>query len=159
MTLRERKPNTGPESLEGVEPGSRDSLASEAPLKLVALGTGIHEAKGNVQRHKGEARRPLRSRTRLECLVGTCAAGNESSIPHQFSLGSNNSVRLLIDAADIPAQPWDSLPRPARSPKKKAPPPSEWKKWFQSPVPGPAPGAWPPKAASSGFCEDVRQRD
>ena len=151
MTLQESQQDTGLESLEGVEPEALDSWASEAPLKLVAWALESMGRRGTSRdiREKLEGRfvrEPGWNVWWARVRLGMKAASR------QFRMGSNNAVTLLTNAVDIPALPWDSLPRPPKNPKK-ALPLSEWRKWFLSTASEPAPGAWPPKAASNGFAK------
>lgn len=151
MTLQESQQDTGIESLEGVEPEPLDSWASEAPLKLVAwaLESMRRTGKSKAIREKLEGHF-VRDPDWKVWWGRVLLRLKESS---QFYVGSNTSIRLRAKVADIPTESWDSLRRPTKAPKKKAPTVADWRKWFLNTTGDPAPGRFPTKAAIRAFAK------
>ena len=135
------------------QPVPNEAWANEAPLRLVAwaLDSVGRTAKTSEIREKLEGRLVHDPKWK-DWWKRVRPALIES---HQFAVRKKNTITLDAKVADVPAQPWDSLPVPvnssSRGPKKKAAKAADWQKWFEASGSEPAPGPRPTKAAFSAL--------
>ena len=151
MTLQTSEPAAVPSNPDTKQPVPNEAWANEAPLRLVAwaLDSVGRTAKTSEIREKLEGRLVHDPKWK-DWWKRVRPALIES---HQFAVRKKNTITLDAKVADVPAQPWDSLPvpvnSPSRGPKKKAATAADWQKWFEASVSEPPPGPRPTKAAFS----------
>ena len=150
MTLQETKPAAELETLDGTKPDSVESWVGDAPLKLVAwaldsLGrtaksTDVRrELEGNFVRDPGSEWKTWKTWWE-RVLPAVKRSGN-------FNVRNRSEITLMSRVADVPAEPWDTLPHTAKKAKTKAPTAADWKRWMLSDDTSPPPGPRPTKPA------------
>jgi hypothetical protein len=156
MTLQETRPAAELETLDGTKPDSVESWAGDAPLKLVAwaldsLGRTARstEIKGQLE---GNFVRNSDSewKTWKNWWDRVLPAIKQS---HNFNVRKGSEITLMSRVADVPAEPWDTLPGPVKKAKTKAPTVTDWKRWMLSDDASPPPGPRPTKPVCNALAK------
>ena len=156
MTLQETKPAAELETLDGTKPDSVESWVGDAPLKLVAwaldsLGrtaksTDVRrELEGNFVRDPGSEWKTWKTWWE-RVLPAVKRSGN-------FNVRNRSEITLMSRVADVPAEPWDTLPHTAKKAKTKAPTAADWKRWMLSDDASPPPGPRPTKPVCNALAK------
>ena len=160
MTLQEMETAVVLETLNGTGQDSMESWATEAPLKLVAwaldsLGRTARstEIKGQLE---GNFVRNSDSewKTWKNWWDRVLPAIKQS---HNFNVRKGSEITLMSRVADVPAEPWDTLPGPVKKAKTKAPTVTDWKRWMLSDDASPPPGPRPTKPVCNASGQSARQ--
>jgi hypothetical protein len=156
MTLQEMETAVVLETLNGTGQDSMESWATEAPLKLVAwaldsLGRTARstEIKGQLE---GNFVRNSDSewKTWKNWWDRVLPAIKQS---HNFNVRKGSEITLMSRVADVPAEPWDTLPGPVKKAKTKAPTVTDWKRWMLSDDASPPPGPRPTKPVCNALAK------
>ena len=148
MTLQETNPAAELETLDGTKPDSVESWANDAPLKLVAWAL---DSMGRTAKST-DVRRELASNfihdpgsgwKTWKTWWGRVLPAVKQS--RNFNVRKGSEITLMSRIADVPAEPWDTLPGPVKKAKTKAPTVTDWKRWMLSDDASPPPGPRPTK--------------
>ena len=72
---------------------------------------------------------------------------------HNFNVRKGSEITLMSRVADVPAEPWDTLPGPVKKAKTKAPTVTDWKRWMLSDDASPPPGPKPTKPVCNALAK------